>query len=114
MRILKIPRGSDPLLKHSPKPPLLGLTVRALVWLASILCAEAQGTFQNLDFESPNANNLTSGFVAFSDAFPGWSGWIGGTNQASLAGYNFISGGLALVTLITPNSPQGDGTLAIG
>jgi hypothetical protein len=64
----------------------------------------AQGTFQNLDFESPNAAGLTNGFVAFSDAFPGWTGWTAGTNQASLAGYNFVSGGLALATLIIPGS----------
>ncbi len=71
----------------------------------------AQGIFQNLDFESPDASALTNLFVPFADAFPGWSGYIGtSTNPVSVAGYNFVSGGSALVTLIsltaTPPTPQ--------
>jgi hypothetical protein len=83
------------------------------LWLASALGAVAQGTFQNLDFESPNADNLTNDFVAFSDAFPGWTGWLNGTNQTSLAGYNIVSVGTALATIITPTAPYGFGSYAI-
>ena len=75
-------------------------TVLLLLAASSAL---AQGTFQNLDFESANAAGLTNFFVAFKDAFPSWIGYIG-TNQASLAGYNFISAGGAVITLITPSA----------
>jgi len=68
--------------------------------------AFSQGTFQNLNFESANPAGLTNLYVAFSDAFPGWTGYIGThTSPVGIAGYNFISGGSALITLITPTAP---------
>ena len=73
--------------------------------LVAVSSAFGQGTFQNLDFESANFAGLTNSFVAFSDAFPNWTGYIG-TNHASLAGYNFISAGGAVLTLITPSAPD--------
>src|ERR1051326_5997220 len=85
-------------------------TVALLLAASSAL---GQGTFQNLDFESPNAAVLTNMFVAFSDAMPGWTGWFRDTNVASVAGYNFVSAGSALVTLITPTAPLGNGALVI-
>jgi PEP-CTERM motif-containing protein len=91
-------------------PRLLGRGMRnTLPCLAACLSASAQGTFQNLDFESPNAGALTNSLVAFSDAFPGWIGYIG-TNQTTCAGFNFTSAGAAAITLITASAP-GDGVI---
>ena len=51
----------------------------------SILCAtisaQAQGTFQNLDFESATLVPLPAGYVQFAPAFPGWTGLVGGVQQ---------------------------------
>src|SRR6266581_7206626 len=65
-----------------------------LVLCAAIACctvaARAQGTFQNLGFESatlvPISGNSSSP-VQFAPAFPGWIGSIGGV-QVSAALYN--------------------------
>jgi hypothetical protein len=50
--------------------------------LAGAISAQAQGTFQNLGFESPTfvPSGDTSG-VQFSPAFPGWFGYAGGVRQ---------------------------------
>lgn len=67
-----------------------------------------QGTFQNLDFESafnlPTPNPASSAvFVPFTNALPGWVGYVG-TNIQSQAMYNGISLGGALVSLVTSNT----------
>jgi hypothetical protein len=58
--------------------------------IASSLNARAQGTFQNLDFEStvlvPVPGDIY-GRVQFAPAFPGWSG-MNGTDVETLALYN--------------------------
>jgi hypothetical protein len=70
------------------------------LWHAEV---QAQGTFQNLGFESAtNLPSLPSGqpaFVPFANAFPGWAGTLG-TNQATTALYNGFSLGAVEVTLI--------------
>jgi hypothetical protein len=43
----------------------------------------AQGTFQNLDFESATLVPPSGGQVQFAPAFPGWIGYIGGTQQTA-------------------------------
>ena len=60
----------------------------------------AQGTFQNLIFESAIVPSLPSGqpaFIPFVDAFPGWNGI---TNPAAQAAYNGISVGAALLSIV--------------
>src|SRR5438552_1014460 len=64
------------------------LVILFLFHVSSI--AQAQGAFQNLDFES--AMLVSAGFpdpavVQFGSAFPGWTGLIG-TNETSVAYYN--------------------------
>jgi|ERR1044071_2145366 hypothetical protein len=54
-------------------------TVFLLLFVTS---AFAQGTFQNLDFESAVIVPANLPFVQFGPAFPGWTGYIG-TNQSS-------------------------------
>jgi len=99
-------------LKATRSPASLGAF--PAFWISLATSAFAQGSFQNLDFESPNVASLTNLFVAFGDAFPGWTGWYRDTNVTSLAGYNFVSGGSALVTLITPTAPVYGGSIIEG
>ena len=51
--------------------------VTALIVGAS-LSGVAQGTFQNLDFESTDipVGTPTASFVPISEALPGWSGYL--------------------------------------
>src|SRR5581483_341096 len=67
-----------------------------------------QGTLQNLNFESanglPNLGPAQTAFVPFGNALPGWTGYVGGTNQATQALYNSISAGGALISLIGRSS----------
>lgn len=84
----------------------------ALVFLLATSTALAQGSFQNLDFEAPNAAGLTNLFVAFADAFPGWTGHINDSADPALqVGYNFIPAGSATAALVSTTA--GDpGTVA--
>src|SRR6266446_2800910 len=79
---------------------------KCLVLCAAIACctvvARAQGTFQNLGFESatlvPISGNSSSP-VQFGPAFPGWTGSVGGV-QLSGALYNEVyldSSGISVV-----------------
>src|SRR6185369_4980498 len=66
--------------------------------------ATAQGTFQNLDFESINPNVILSqppNFVPVADALPSWPAYYG-TDLATQTIVNGISLGGVLVTVITP------------
>ena len=47
------------------------------------LCASAQGTFQNLDFEQGSLDFLSGGgpFIATTNALPGWTVYANGTPQ---------------------------------
>jgi len=63
--------------------------------LGAVICcgtvaARAQGTFQNLGFESATLvpiSGTSSSPVQFAPAFPGWTGSVGGVQQ-SAALYN--------------------------
>src|SRR6266446_5607306 len=61
---------------------------RCLVLCAAIACcsvaARAQGTFQNLGFESATLvpiSGTSPSPVQFGPAFPGWTGSVGGVQQ---------------------------------
>ena len=50
--------------------------------LRAVLSAQGQGTFQNLGFESATIVPVSGGpFVDFTQAFPGWTGYVGGVQQ---------------------------------
>ena len=92
------------------------LWISVLFVLICHLCfpVRGQGTFQNLGFESATIPQPQppGGYVPLSDAFPGWTGYIH-TNQTALAGYNFVSAGGAVISLITPTTPSyGDRVIA--
>jgi hypothetical protein len=78
--------------------------------LAFVTRVSGQGTFRNLNFEEANLVNppapATPTFVAFADAYPGWTGYVS-TNQTGQAMLNGVSGGTALMSLVTPNTATG-------
>lgn len=87
-----------------------------MVTATCVLNARGQGTFQNLNFEAANnLPNLSPGetaFVSMSNALPGWTGYIAGTNQTAQAIYNSISAGAALITLIGHSSAVSNDVIA--
>ena len=66
------------------------------------LSVEAQG-FINLDFESANVSSFSTGFVPATNAFPGWTAYIGG-NQVDEVVYNTSPLDAAEVTLQGTNA----------
>lgn len=69
--------------------------------------AQAQGTFQNLDFEAANpASTPAGGFVPFPDAFPSWVGYLG-TNETTNALYNDLYLGAAAISLLDEDRIRG-------
>src|SRR5437667_7522155 len=84
-----------------------------LVWCAVISCctvaARAQGTFQNLGFESatlvPISGNSSSP-VQFAPAFPGWTGSVGGVQLSGALYNNFFldSSGIGIIDAGRPFS----------
>ncbi len=76
--------------------------------LATILAsvsAQAQGTFQNLNFESASVAasgaELYPNFVPISSALPGWTAYLGAA-QVTQVGYNAPANSTASITLIGP------------
>jgi hypothetical protein len=68
---------------------------------------DAQGTFQNLGFESAVIVPLSSNpppTIQSSPAFPGWAGYVG-TQQVSYAFYNTLSIGSAVIGMFHSNFP---------
>lgn len=76
-----------------------------LALLLSAAGAAAQGTFQNLDFESANipAGTQPGSAVAFGAALPGWSGSYSnasGTSPATFVVYEGMSLGGAVMSIV--------------
>jgi hypothetical protein len=67
------------------------------------LTGYAQGTFQNLGFESASIPANPGVSIPFTNAFPGWVGFLG-PYQATDAGYNGISLGFAELSIIDRGS----------
>jgi hypothetical protein len=88
------------------------LSCLCLVLLSGTLAVRAQGSFQNLEFESANVTGypVNSYEVPIDSAMPGWSGSYAstqfGSSQALVVGYDFISLGAARMTIVDPNAPQ--------
>jgi hypothetical protein len=60
--------------------------------------AHAQGTFQNLDFESANLSNPSGPLneVSITSALPGWSGSIGGVPVTEVLANNYTTGAASI------------------
>jgi len=88
-------RGADDLLKTTK------IIAGSLVLLLAALSAHAQGTFQNLDFESANPMYIPNDnpYVTAASAFPDWAVTIGGAQQTQVT-YNAPSTGATWVSLV--------------
>jgi PEP-CTERM motif len=84
------------------------MKLRKLHCLIVVICfvaateSRAQGTFQNLGFESPTLIPIPGdpyGRVQFAPAFPGWTGTVGGVQQtAALYNNEFLdSSGISII-----------------
>src|SRR5262245_48071266 len=86
--------------KHNPFHLALALP------FAFALRMPAQGTFQNLDFESANLQPVPpgqfGGNVSSLDAIPGWAAFIG-TNQTTTILQNNLTFGNASIDILGPN-----------
>jgi hypothetical protein len=74
----------------------------SIILALSHLAVNAQGTFQNLDFESAAVPNVTSAEVVFiptTNGVPAWSAYTG-TNSEPLIMYNGVSAGSAQISVI--------------
>ncbi|HUD82337.1 MAG TPA: hypothetical protein VMQ67_02490 [Candidatus Saccharimonadales bacterium] len=76
----------------------------AIIILAHSLSAFAQGTFQNLDFESANPGTTFSFGVPVSSAVPDWTVTVGGVQQTQIP-VNGPSLGSAQVMLASTGGP---------
>ena len=75
--------------------------------LALGIHVNAQGTFQNLDFEAGNVGSiLVSSGIPISEALPYWTVMINGSAQTSVR-YNEIDMTLPSVSLISANNDDG-------
>jgi len=84
------------------KSHLLQWSLLALVSPA-LISARAQGSFQNLDFESALIDQAqTPGFVSVSEALPGWTVYVS-TNQQATVLYGAVGHGGTLVDLLGVN-----------
>lgn len=76
----------------------------------------AQPAFQNLDFESANVPVVPAGqlgsYVPFSDAFPGWTGYLG-TQQVATALEDNLTLGAPNISILAPNWSYFPGLLPI-
>lgn len=82
------------------------LFVPWMIFSCAPFWARAQGSFQDLDFESANLSTIPSGqyggSVPISDALPGWTGFIG-TNQVSTALQNNLTLGSPSIDILGPD-----------
>lgn len=75
--------------------------------LVFAVSGSAQGTFQNLDFESSSVPNGTQpGFISAANALPSWSVFYGANQQTQIV-YNDVSTGGSQVTLVSASDPFG-------
>ncbi len=82
--------------------------------MLAAVSAQAQGTFQNLNFESanvpPSGPELYGTFVPIASALPDWTAYLGG-NQLTQVGYNSPTIGTATISLFGPTWNSSDPAL---
>ena len=85
---------------------------RSLLLASCLVCAcasaPAQGTFQNLAFESAKLVPLSGGLYDFNQAFPGWAGYIAGV-PTGVGDYNNLNLDGAGFSIIDSNYSNGLG-----
>src|SRR5262245_34159592 len=84
---------------------------------AALSSVQAQGTFQNLDFESANLSPIPpgqfGGFVPSTSAIPNWVGYLG-SNQVAQVLQNNLTFGAASIDILGPNWSSPLGTIIQG
>jgi len=85
------------------------LALLILILTFATLSAKAQGTFQNLNFESAGvpAGTAQGSLVPVSEAFPGWNAYFtssSATVPAPQVSYDFVSLGGAAISLVDTGS----------
>jgi hypothetical protein len=88
------------------------LIIFEVVTLSIVLSTQAQGTFQNLNFEQANPSPNAPGLVTSASALPDWAVSVGGIPQTQI-NYNDPSTGAPAVTLISTSYPFGGGLAPI-
>jgi hypothetical protein len=92
------------------KPNLIKMVTVVVLVFGGRQDGWSQGTFQNLDFESPILPLVSSGnpnfnFVYISNAMPGWSGYVGAEQQSSVL-YNNEFLGTAVIAFNGPGATK--------
>jgi hypothetical protein len=96
------------------------ITPLIVIWLISYCAnpstAQAQGTFQDLDFESATLSptpipNSLQGFVPISSALPRWTAYLGDIQQSEVL-QNAFYNSTASIDILGPN--WGSGILGVG
>jgi hypothetical protein len=85
-------------------------TTKLITWLSVVLLAtlsaQAQGTFQNLDFQDANLSPIPAGgfggFVPITSALPGWTGYLGSTEVTQVLQDNYTLG-VASIDILGPS-----------
>ena|ERR1043166_2624844 len=89
----------------------LATIVTVAICLGVQVPANAQGTFQNLDFEQANVPIVPAGQfgsnVLSTDGVPGWTTYVG-TNQVMSILHNNVSLGAAAISILGPSWSFGD------
>ena len=94
--------------RHAPARHMNARTFTLFICFA-VRFSFAQGTFQNLNFENATVvpiPNDPSGHIQFTPAFPGWTGYLGGSG-ISLVNYNSLNIGSSGIGLLDPGYPGG-------
>jgi hypothetical protein len=81
------------------------VSILCFAFLCAELSARSQGNFQNLGFESATLVPSGTQIVNFDQAFPGWTGSIGGVQQSS-AWYDNLPLSSAIFSIIDTNYPN--------
>lgn len=89
------------------KPNQNKKVIVAILFLATIQIGFSQGSFVNLNFESPILPLTPDGFsqVPITKALPGWTGYIGG-EQVNTVAYNARALDAAAISLHDTSSPS--------
>jgi hypothetical protein len=75
-------------------------------FLLAVLSVHAQGTFQNMDFESANLSPIAAGqvggYVPVTNALPGWSAYLGDAETTQVL-HNNLTTGTAAIDILGPD-----------
>ena len=104
-------RGTQPCICKDTSMKTRQLLLACVIASHAPALVQAQGTFQNLDFESASVVPIPGDLdarIQFSSAFPGWLGYVGGVPRTA-ALYNRVymdTSGFSLIEIGWPSYPS--------